>query len=183
MKKLIMILLAKTRDVKLIFLTFILLFTSPLMAQYDSKDYLVFTKTTGYPQRIFMPLNQKINIHLKVNQKFSKVYLSKINPDNLVLKDSRVISFDLIDSISGRTVVNRSDKNFGKILVGFGGTAIILSTGVVVIALNEGDTLAAAYSAIRIPIGVVLVPLGIKLGWGRKTFDTKKWNLSVQLCG
>ena len=163
------------------------------MVHEISKDYLVFTRaTTGYqlrilapfysyPQKILMPLNQKINIQLKVNQILSKVYLSKINPDNLVLSASRVISFDLIDRISGRTVVKRSDENFGKIMVGLGATIIILSTALVVLTLIEGDTLAAAFSAIGIPIGVVMVPVGIKIWKGRKTFNTKKWNLSVQL--
>ena len=181
MKKLIMIHLTTTKNVKIICLTFLLLFTSPLMAQDISKDYLVFTKTTGYPRRILMPINQKINIHLKVDQKFSEVYLSKINPDNLVLSDSRVISIDLIDRISGRTVVYRSDENFGKIMVGLGVTIIILSTAVVVLALSEGDSIAAAYAAIGIPVGFVMVPVGIRIWKGRKTFNTKKWKLSLQL--
>jgi len=36
-------------------------------------------------------------------------------------------------------------------------------------------------AAPAIPLGLGLIFLGINIGWKRKTFDTKKWNLSVQL--
>ena len=171
---------------KLIYLILIfLLFSSALIAQDDSKDYLVLTKTTFYPRRILMLSNQKIKIKLKESSNFSKVYLNKINPDNLVLRNSSVIGFDRIDRISGRTVVMQSDKNFGKFLVVLGGAVIIAATGMVISDIvYEGvpDTETIFFvAAPAIPLGLGLIFLGINIGWKRKTFDTKKWNLSVQL--
>jgi len=130
-----------------------------------------------------MPLNQKINIHLKVYQKLSRVYLIKIRPNNLVLNDGRVISFDLIDRISGRTFVINNDKNFGKFMVGLGVAATIGFTGLFVWGLTNfsDDTLWLAGTGTGILIGVGLISLGIKIRKGRKTFRTNKWNLSVQL--
>jgi len=132
------------------------------MAQDVSKDYLVFTKTIGYQRRILMPLNQKINIHLKGYQKLSKVYLSKISPNNLVLNDGRVISFDLIDKISGRTFVINNDKNFGKFMVGLGVAAIIVATGIIIleVAGEGGFGFGTAYAAPSILLAGGLVYLG-----------------------
>lgn len=177
-----LILTSNLGNMKLICLTFFLLFTSPLIAQDVSKDYLVFTKTSGYPRRILMPLNQKIKIRLKKNPKNFKVYLSKINLDNFVLKDSRVVRFDLLDRISGRKYVMQNDKKFGKIIVGLGGALITVATGIIILEVASGAPgVGALIAATSIPLAGGLVSFGIKIKRGRKTFHTKKWNLSVQL--
>ena len=166
---------------KLLNLIFLLFFSLPLIAQEEHMDYLVFTKeTTGYPRRILMPINQVVRIKLKSNPGFSWVYLSRITEDNLVLDDGRIISFENIIQISGKTVITNNSRTFGKIMLGVGVATTVVAAGVIIIEVSANDVgFGTVFAAPALLLTGTLIFLGDKIKKGRRTFNTTKWNIST----
>jgi len=163
-------------------LLLLLLVPTSLCAQQEATDYLVFTKITeGYPRRILMPINQEIKIRLKSSPGvLRKVYLSKINEDNLVLAGGRIIDFENIIKMSGKTVITQNSKTFGKIAFGLGVATTVLAAGIILLEVQANDvSWGTVFAAPALLLTSIMIYLGDKIKKGRRTFNTEKWNISI----